>query len=287
MSEAHQGTVFSFGRQARDLSNLPELTPDLCRSYQWPFHLRIHPDEWEFVGGKWRLVIERVGLRPGVGGVGGKTTDINSIEDLGLLSTWAKVGDRKWAILPSGDNRLTAIFPEGNFLRKVRVASGGREGTVIVAAWERVTEDGRIVTDEEAMTDIAAKVADEVFGLSGPSQRAVSKVVLKLGRLRGHLLASAGSSRIQGGSYQLKKRIERVSRTLYAITREESYLEGIELSEEPAQAPKAKRGKEKPEKVDQATATLAALAEKFGGVDKLAAALESLAAAKAGEVTNG
>lgn len=285
MSDVHQGEAFSFGRQARDLSSLPNLTPDLCRSYQWPFHLRIHPDEWEFVGGKWRIVIERVGLRPGVGGVSGKHNDLSTIEDLGLLGNWAKAGDRKWVILPSGDNRLRGIFPEGNFLRKVRVASGGREGTVIIAAWERVTEDGRIETDEDELTRISLKVARDTLNLDGPTKAATRKVVQKLSNLRSMLLSSAGSSRIQGGSYLLKKRIEKVSKTLHAITRDESYLEGIELSEEPAKS--VKRSKEKPEKADTAAATLAALAEKFGGVDKLAAALESLAAAKAGEVTNG
>lgn len=282
-----QGDVFVFGRHARDLSHLPSLTPDLCRSYQWPFHLRVHPDEWEFVAGAWRLIIERVSLRPGVGGVGGKHGDINSINDLALLQDWSKVGDRKWVILPSGDNRLAGVIPGGNFLRSVQVASGGRDGKVIVAAWERVTEDGQIVTDDEALTRISLKIARDVLSLEGPTRAAVSKVTRKLVTLRSQLLASAGSSRVQGGSYQLRKRIERVSKTLHAITGDESYLEGIELSAtataEPVKATKRGKG----EKPDPAAATLAALAEKFGGVDKLAAALESLAAAKSGEVSNG
>lgn len=282
-----QGEAFVFGRHARDLSHLPNLAPDLCRSYQWPFHLRIHPDEWEFVAGKWRLIIERVGLRPGVGGVGGKHGDINSINDVGLLQDWSKVGDRKWVILPSGDNRLMGAISGGNFLRSVQVASGGKDGKIIVAAWERVTEDGQIVTDDEALTRISLKIARDVLSLEGPTRAAVSKVTRKLVTLRSQLLASAGSSRVQGGSYQLRKRIEKVSKTLHAITGDESYLEGIELSAtataEPVKA--GKRGKT--EKPDPSAAALAALAEKFGGVDKLAAALESLVVAKSGEVSNG
>ena len=292
MSDAQglSGTPMSFGKGARDLSHLPNLAPDLCRSYQWPFHIRIHPDEWEVVGEKWRLCVERIGLRPGVAGVGGKPGDLNSLTDLPLLQDWSKVGDRKWVVLASGDHRLRDVFEDGNFLRSVKVASQGREGTVIIACWERVTEDGQIVNDDAVLHDYSVKLAKAIFELRGPTRAAERKVAQKLAKLRNQLLSSAGASRVQGGSHQLKKRILRVSKMLVFITRDESYMEGIDLMEsEKDEAKKGKPSKAKPAK-DEASApdsALAALIAKFGGADKLLAALASAEAAKVKEAEKG
>ena len=289
MSDAQglSGTPMSFGKGARDLSHLPNLAPDLCRSYQWPFHIRIHPDEWEVVGEKWRLCVERIGLRPGVAGVGGKPGDLNSLTDLPLLQDWSKVGDRKWVVLASGDHRLRDVFEDGNFLRSVKVASQGREGTVIIACWERVTEDGQIVNDDAVLHDYSVKLAKAIFELRGPTRAAERKVAQKLGKLRNQLLASAGASRVQGGSYQLKRRIARVSKLLAFITHDESYLDVIE-SADSAEPPKKARLKGKAAKeTEPSDSALAELVAKFGGADKLLAALASAQAKPDGEVANG
>ena len=230
--EAQTGSEFVFGRSARDLSDLPTLAHDLVRSYQQPFHLRIHPDKWEFVDGKWLLQVERSHLRPGVGGVGGKERDLNSYEDTALLQQWARHGDRRWAVIPNGDNRLRGIFGDnGNFLRRVDVQTTDsygrhRTGPVIIAAWEKVTELGKIETDNEKLAEYSAKLAKAVFNIEGPSARAKSVVVNKYTALLDQLEATSQRGR-DGGTISLKKRINKIRRTLAALTGDTSYTDSL------------------------------------------------------------
>ena len=259
--EAQTGSEFSFGRSARDVSDLPVLTHDLVRSYQQPFHLRIHPDKWEFVDGKWLLQVERSHLRPGVGGVGGKERDLDSYDDTALLQQWAKHGDRRWAVIPNGDNRLRGIFGDnGNFLRQVTVQttdsySRHRTGPVIIAAWEKVTELGKIETDNEKLAEYSAKLAKAVFNIDGPSARAKSVVVNKYTALLDQLEATSQRGR-DGGTISLKKRINKIRRTLAALTGDTSYTDNL-FDEGPVRGrggEKRKPAREKAEKPAQAPA---------------------------------
>ena len=259
--EAQTGSEFSFGRSARDVSDLPTLASDLVRSYQQPFHLRIHPDKWEFVDGKWLLQVERSHLRPGVGGVGGKERDLESYDDTALLQQWAKHGDRRWAVIPNGDNRLRGIFGDnGNFLRRVDVQTTDsygrhRTGPVIIAAWEKVTELGKIETDNEKLAEYSAKLAKAVFNIDGPSARAKSVVVNKYTALLDQLEATSQRGR-DGGTISLKKRINKIRRTLAALTGDTSYTDNL-FDEGPVRGrggEKRKPAREKAEKPAQAPA---------------------------------
>lgn len=268
--EAQTGSEFSFGRSARDVSDLPNLTPDLVRSYQQPFHLRIHPDKWEFVDGKWLLQVERSHLRPGVGGVGGKERDLDSYDDTALLQQWAKHGDKRWAVIPNGDNRLRGIFGEtGNFLRRVDVQTVDnygrhRVGPVIIAAWEKVTELGKIETDFDKLAEFSAKLAKAVFNIEGPSARAKSVVVNKYTALLDQLEATSQRGR-DGGTISLKKRINKIRRILAALTGDTSYTDNL-FDEGPARGRGGEKRKprepkaEKPAAISQ-EALAAALAQ--------------------------
>ena len=260
--EAQTGSEFSFGRSARDMSDLPNLAPDLVRSYQQPFHLRIHPDKWEFVDGKWVLQVERSHLRPGVGGVGGKERDLESYDDTALLQQWAKHGDKRWVVIPNGDNRLRGIFGEtGNFLRRVDVQTVDnygrhRTGPVIIAAWEKVTELGKIDTDTEKLAEFSAKLAKAVLNIEGPSARAKSSVVNKYTTLLDQLEATSQRGR-DGGTISLKKRINKIRRTLAALTGDTSYTDNL-FDEGPVRGrggEKRKPVREKAEKPAQAPAS--------------------------------
>ena len=269
--EGQTGSEFSFGRSARDISSLPTLTHDLVRSYQQPFHLRIHPDKWEFVDGKWRLQVERSHLRPGVGGVGGKERDLNSYEDTALLQQWAKHGDRRWTIIPNGDSRLRGIFGDnGNFLRQVEVQTidnygRHRTGPVIIAAWEKVTELGKIETDNEKMAEYSAKLATALFNMDKPPARAVAEVQKKYVILL-EQLESSSQHKEGGGPYSLKVRINKIRRTLATLTGDETYLAGLFRLDDVQRDPKAEKRKprepkaEKPAAISQ-EALVAALAQ--------------------------
>lgn len=239
MSEV-QGQEFTFGRKVAVDPSLPELAPDLCRSYQWPFHLRMHRDRWEFVGGRWRPVIERVHLRPGVGGVGGKPNDFNSMTDINTMQQWARVGDGLWLIVPSGDPRIHNTCNEsGNFLRRVNVRSGGRAGVVLIGHWERVTEAGKIETDENELTAFALMIMEKLTKIKEPTPTARSNAIGKTKRLLDLLQASAGSSKMPGGSLQLRRRIARVADLLAGMTGEP--VENFIGDDEPIEKRPAKR----------------------------------------------
>lgn len=257
MSEV-QGSEYVFGRPAVVDLDLPDLRSDLCRSHQWPFHLRMHRHRWEFVGGKWRPVIERVHLRPGIGGVGGKPGDINGMNDLALMQQWSKVGDGQWLIIPSGDPRIHGTCNEsGNFIRSVKVQNNGRPGPVLIAIWERVTDTGKIETDEQALTTFALQVIEKVARINAPTPRALSDAKNKTRILLEHLQASADNSNIPGGSHQLQKRIARVEALLAAMNGEP--VEGSEQSEQ--SEPKRGKGKRSaPPVTDPVEALRAALA---------------------------
>jgi hypothetical protein len=257
MSEV-QGSEYVFGRPAVVDLDLPDLASDLCRSYQWPFHLRMHRNRWEFVGGKWRPVVERVHLRPGAGGVGGKPGDINGMNDLALMQQWGKVGDGQWLIIPSGDPRIHGTCNEsGNFIRRVKVQNNGRPGHVLIAIWERVTDTGKIETDEQALTAFALQVIEKVARINAPTARAKHDATNKTRILLEQLQASAGSSRTPGGSPQLQKRIARVAALMADMTGEP--VEGSEQSEQ--SEPKRGKGKRSaPPVTDPVEALRAALA---------------------------
>lgn len=237
--QSSQGTEFQFGRGAKEASGLPVLESSLARSHQWPFHLRIHPNKWEFIAGKgqepgrWVLEIERCHLRPGVGGVGGKYGPdvLNTLDDTALLQQWANQGDRRWAILPNGDQRLRdGVFGEsGNFLRIVPVESVDangrlRSGQVIIGCWERVTETGKIVQDADALEKISIGLAQTIFRLQGPPSAATAAVQRKLTDLLSSLEATAERSR-EGGSRMLKRRIAKIRKSLFEITGDSTYAD--------------------------------------------------------------
>lgn len=258
--DTQTGSEFSFGRSARDVSDLPMLAPDLVRSYQQPFHLRIHPDKWELVDGKWLLQVERSHLRPGVGGVGGKERDLDSYDDTAMLGQWAKHGDRRWAVIPNGDNRLRGIFGEtGNFLRRVEVQtvdSYGRHrtGPVIFAAWEKVTELGMIDTDTDKLAEYSAKLAKAVFNIDGPSERAKSTVINRYRALLNQLESSSLNAK-EGGTTALKRRINKIRRILASLTGDTSYTDNL-FDVDPVRGSvgeKRKPAREKAEKAAKAT----------------------------------
>lgn len=253
--EAQTGTEFSFGRSARDVSALPSLAPDLVRSYQQPFHLRIHPDKWEFVNGAWQLQIERCHLRPGVAGVGGQERDLDSYDDTSLIQQWSRYGDKRWAAIPNGDNRLRGIFGEtGNFLRRVDVQTvdnNGRHrvGPVIIAAWEKVTDVGTIENDNALLVEYSAKLAKSVLNIDGPSALAKQTVVLRYSKILGQLETTSQRGR-DGGTVSLKKRINKIRRILAAITGDTSYTNEL-FDEGPGRGrggEKTKPSREKAEK---------------------------------------
>lgn len=230
--ESRTGSEFSFGRSARDVSALPSLAPDLVRSYQQPFHLRIHPDKWEFVNGAWQLQVERCHLRPGVGGVGGQERDLDSYDDTALLQQWSRYGDKRWAAIPNGDNRLRGIFGEtGNFLRRVEVQtvdSNGhhRIGPVIIAAWEKVTDVGTIENDDALLAEYSAKLAKSVLNIDGPSALAKQAVTTRYAKILSQLEATSQRGR-DGGTTSLKKRINKIRRILAAITGDTGYTDEL------------------------------------------------------------
>lgn len=198
-------------------SNRPQLrTPDLSRSYQWPFHLRVHPDRWEYVGGRWRLEIERTHLRPGVGGVGGR--DVKSINDSKLMEKWAGHGDRKWVILTNGDKR---IDPNGfAFLDIVDVCvvdhKGLQEGSVTMASWEVIDSTGNIVNDDAKLNEVADLIAQKLWGMQGPTQRAMDIVARGLKSTIDQLSETA--SRKASVSPSLAKRLNKLKAKYASVT---------------------------------------------------------------------
>lgn len=196
-------------------------SPDLCASYQWPFHLRVHPDRWEYTGGSWRLEIERVHLRPGVAGVKGKEGDLGSIRDTALLGAWATAEDRKWVILSNGDKRLSSVFPDGLFLDSMAVSvveSGHlRAGSIQIASWEHLDAAGNIVDDAEKLALISAGIATALWGLNGPTAAARARVISGMTRVFDQL-ENTGSGRPNGGSPSLKRRLDKLRSNLFALT---------------------------------------------------------------------
>lgn len=201
-------------------------SPDLCASYQWPCHLRIHPDRWEYVGGSWRLEIERVQLRPGCAGVGGNERDLKSIRDTRLIAAWAAEGDRKWVILPNGDKRLTPIYEDGLFLdtMTVSVVENGRlrEGSIQLLRWENVDMEGNIVADPVELARVSRALARAIWNMDGPSPSAMAKVIKGFKRLHDQL-EETSARRPNGGSPGLRRRIERLRANLHAVTGDAQY----------------------------------------------------------------
>lgn len=224
---------FSTAPVAHD-SNRPKLrSPDLSRSYQWPFHLRVHPDRWEFVNGEWRLDIERVHLRPGVAGVGGKPTDLSTIRDGKLKEAWAEHGDRRWVLVGNGDKRIDA---NGfSFLDKVEVSVDDRgkliEGSILVASWEILDSAGNIVNDEAKLTEVSKLLASKLWGLEGPTDTARRAVSDGLRKTLNQLCETA--ARKPTVSPSLSRRITKLKDKYKAVTGED-YDDGLP---KPAPAP--------------------------------------------------
>lgn len=213
---ARRASEFSTAPAVVD-SNRPQLrTPDLSRSYQWPFHLRVHPDRWEYVGGRWRLEIERTHLRPGVGGVGGR--DVKSINDSKLMEKWAGHGDRKWVIVTNGDKRIDA---DGfKFLDIVDVCivdhKGLQEGTVTMACWEVIDSTGNIVNDDAKLNEVADLIAMKLWGMKGPTQRAIDIVARGLKSTIDQLSETA--ARKVSVSPSLAKRLNKLKAKYASVT---------------------------------------------------------------------
>lgn len=296
MSE--QGTPLRFGRTSEQSKNLPILAPDLIRSYQWPFLLRVHPDRWEFVNGEWQLEIERSGLRPGSGGVGGRPTNLDSISDTALRAQWAKEGDRKWELVGQGEKAVRGLYQDGQFLKSVDcMTPSGQSGRVIIAVWERVTLAGKVESDPAMVRDLSRHLASELWGISGPTERAVSSVVQRMSVVLQTVQASADRQG-QGGTQGQRKRLARLRTSLAKITGDDSYLVGIDGMAAPTSAPGRSRRRTSAPAPAEPTAPppppppaqskeeqLAALAASFGGAGGLLKALQGLAAAEAGSTS--
>lgn len=210
-----------------DDSNRPLLaSTDLSRSYQWPFHLRVHPDRWEYTPYGWRLEIERVHLRPGVGGVGGKERDLNTLNDHKLTERWAEFGDRKWVLVKNGDKRVDANGFSFLDNAQVSVIDNGklREGSIFLASWEEIDPSGMIVPNEEQLTEIAWTLSKKLFNMDGPSPRAVTAVVRKISAIHDRLTET--EAKRPRSSPALQDRIARLRAKLYAITQNEKYAVG-------------------------------------------------------------
>lgn len=251
MSEAR---TYKSPRSAQVASNLPVLASDLSRSHQKIFHLRLHKNRWEFVNGKWRPIVERVHLRPGVGGVGGKGNDPATFKDLPLLQQWAEEGDRNWLIVPSGDKRIRGTCNEsGDFIKIVSVQSGGYTGDVYIGFWENVTEDGQIATDEDELTKFALQVMVACEGITEPTVAGKAQAIKNVRATLKQVQSSAERSRTPGGSVDVQKRIGRLTKLLIGMTGDESLGQdltdisrraaGLPPREEPEAAPVARRGR--------------------------------------------
>lgn len=209
---------------------------DLSRSYQWPFHLRVHPDCWEYVDGKWRLEIERVHLRPGVAGVGvarGQHERYEGVNDVALLRQWSEYGDGKWVIISNGDKRIDANGFEFMEDANVAVVENGkrRDGTIIMASWETINTVGRIVIDNDLLAEASSAIAKALWGMDGPSQRAKDVVAQKLRGVLSHLIGVAQSRPVMAPN--LVQRIERLRDKLNAVTGGNEFS-GFGVSRQPA-----------------------------------------------------
>lgn len=242
----------------------PQLaSADLSRSYQWPFHLRVHPDRWEYVGGQWRLEIERTHLRPGVASVGGKDSDLSTIKDSKLLERWSMHGDRKWVIIINGDKRIDANGFMFLDTESVSVVDSGHllNGSVLLASWEVIDGMGRIVNDEDKLNAVSAAIAKALWGLDGPTQRAKDLVAQKLRKTYDQLIETA--ARRPTVSPSLAKRIEKLRVKLSAVTGLDEFTAKVAVAATPALDPAADLLRQllaMPEA--QRTAVLAAVAPK-------------------------
>ena len=89
-----------------------------------------------------------------------------------------------------------------------------------------MTELGKIETDNEKLAEYSAKLAKAVFNIDGPSARAKSVVVNKYTALLDQLEATSQRGR-DGGTISLKKRINKIRRTLAALTGDTSYTDNL------------------------------------------------------------
>lgn len=223
---SRRSSTFTTAPVVLDESRPKLASADLSASHQWPFHLRLHPDRWEYQGGSWRPEIERVHLRPGVAGVVGKNGDLASIRDTSLTAAWANAEDRKWVLLSNGDKRLTSLLPDGQFLDvlDVSVVENGRlrHGTVHVACWENVDAAGKIIADEAKLSRIALELARVLWGVSEPTEAARAHVINGMARVLNQL-EETGARRPNGGSPSMLRRMARLRSNLLALTGDDRY----------------------------------------------------------------
>lgn len=260
---ARKASTFSTAPAVIDDSRPQLASADLSRSYQWPFHLRVHPDRWEYVDGKWRLEIERTHLRPGVGSVGGKDSDLSTIKDGKLLERWANHGDRKWVIIVNGDKRIDASGFMFLDTESVSVVDNGRliNGSIMLASWEVINGLGHIINDEAKLNETSAVIAKALWGLDGPTQRAKDLVEQKLRKTYNQLIETAARRPVVSPS--LGKRIEKLRVKLYEVTGLDEFAVKAAAAPAPAMDPSADLLRQllaMPE--DQRNAVLAAVAPK-------------------------
>lgn len=215
-------------------SNRPKLrSTDLSRSHQWPFHLRVHPDRWEYVHGEWRLEIERAHLRPGVGGVKGKHGDVTSICANKLVEAWAEHGDRRWVLVVNGDKRIDANGFDFMESTEVCVEENGRlrEGSVIIATWEVIDDAGDIVNDDAKLNEVSKLLASKLWGFDGPTPAARRRVAGGLKKTLDKLCSTA--ARRPGTSIELMRRINKLKAKYAAVTGQD-YDDGMPKAAPPA-----------------------------------------------------
>lgn len=228
-----------FGMRPEEREDLPSVLPSRVASASYPFGLRVHRDRWSYAGGRWELDIERVGLRPGVGGVGGRPGDLYNVTTTALRSNWESVDDGRWIVMLNGDQRLRQVFPDGNFLLEEEVRAGREVGTIFVAPWEYIDDVGKIRPDLAKMKAAGDLIAKHVLGLDGPTPRAIANSISGYKALLRVLESSATSSR-SGPSRHLRERMQAVRKALHDLTGDDSYLDEA--------APKAAPKKRQPKK---------------------------------------
>lgn len=255
-----------FRKSYNDSTVSPTISPDLFRSNQWPFHLRVCRDKWEYVNGEWRLELNVSRLTPGAGGVTmppGK--ELSSINDDGLRNQWSKQDRGVWRIVSEKHDRdmLAEVLPHGFFMKRVTVNVNGTDRHMFLACWESINELGRIVQDEAEITRIMKHIAWHYFKLTEPT--AIAKdAAIKMVQSTLEKVESTVAQRGDKASAQSKKRCLKLRKMLAGMTGDESWMNGFE-DVEVQPLPGMKRPKKaKAMKTNDDAAMLAALLKKLG-----------------------
>lgn len=245
-------------------SMAPTISPDLFRSNQWPFVLRVCRDKWEYVNGEWRLELNVSRLTPGAGGVtkpAGKS--IAALNFDALIGQWGKQDRGSWRIIREGADELKDVLPDGFFMKRLTVSVGDLDKHMFVGCWESLDELGRIVQDQAEITRIMKHVAWQYFKLTEPTAIAKNNAI----KMVQSTLETVESTVIRLGdkaSPQSKKRCLKLRKMLAGMTGDESWMNGFE-DVEVQPLPGTKRPKKaKATKTNDDAAMLAALLKKLG-----------------------